>query len=92
MKSKLTAKQQNEIRALVKRPALRVDTSDIKPLDKTFWQQAVRNPFYRPIKQATTLRLDADVLVWLKSKGKGYQTRINHILREAMQEDSTAGH
>jgi uncharacterized protein (DUF4415 family) len=32
-----------------------------------------------------TIRLDADVLVWLKGQGKGYQTRINHILRVVME-------
>ena len=44
----------------------------------------MRNPFYKPTKTVTTVRVDSDVLVWLKSKGKGYQTRLNVILREAM--------
>lgn len=35
-------------------------------------------------EQVTTVRIDADVLLWLKSNGKGYQTRINSILRDAM--------
>lgn len=39
---------------------------------------------YRPVKTATTLRIDADVLAWLKAPGKGYQTRINAILRREM--------
>ena len=39
---------------------------------------------YKPIKQVVQLRLDADVLEWLKSKGPGYQTRANAILRQAM--------
>ena len=39
------------------------------------------------MKQQTSIRLDADVLAWLKSQGKGYQTRMNEILREAMLED-----
>ncbi|MEN8336316.1 BrnA antitoxin family protein, partial [Acinetobacter pittii] len=43
--------------------------------------------FYRPVKQQTSVRLDADVLAWLKAQGKGYQTRMNKILREAMLED-----
>ena len=34
--------------------------------------------------QPVTIRIDADVLAWLKSKGKGYQTRINRLLRAAM--------
>lgn len=40
--------------------------------------------FYRPIKTRVTLRIDNDVLAWLKSEGEGYQTRINAILREQM--------
>jgi hypothetical protein len=39
-----------------------IDTSDIPPLPETFWQNAVRNPFYRPVKQRVTVRMDADVL------------------------------
>jgi hypothetical protein len=39
------------------------------------------------VKQQTSIRLDADVLAWFKAQGKGYQTRMNEILREAMLED-----
>jgi uncharacterized protein (DUF4415 family) len=39
---------------------------------------------YRPIKKTVNVRLDADVLEWLQSAGRGYQTRMNFILREAM--------
>lgn len=56
----------------------------LPPLADEFWEKAVRNPFYRPTKTSTTIRIDSDVLLWLKSQGKGYQTRINAILREAM--------
>lgn len=84
MKSKLSVKQRREINALAKRPEGQINTTDIKPLTAKFWAEAVRNPFYRPVKQSTTIRIDSDVLVWLKSPGKGYQTRLNSILREAM--------
>lgn len=90
MKSKLTIKQRREIAALAIRPEQRIDTSEIKVLGQKFWAQAVRNPFYRPVKQSTTVRVDADVLAWLKSQGKGYQTRINNILREAMLAQSSS--
>ena len=43
---------------------------------------------YRPLKKAVTLRLDADVIVWFKKSGRGYQTRINRALRK-MMEDKT---
>ncbi|MDR0312824.1 MAG: BrnA antitoxin family protein [Treponema sp.] len=39
---------------------------------------------YKPIKQNVQMRLDADVLEWLKREGPGYQTRANAILRQAM--------
>ena len=54
-----------------------------------FWKNAVRNPLYKPTKTSTTVRVDSDVLVWLKSKGRGYQTRINEILRKAMLKEIT---
>ena len=39
---------------------------------------------YKPIKKTVNVRLVADVIEWLQSKGRGYQTRMNAILREAM--------
>jgi uncharacterized protein (DUF4415 family) len=43
--------------------------------------------YYRPIKKAVTLRLDADVLAWFQWQGRGYQTRINRALRKLMSEE-----
>ena len=80
----LTEAQQAELPALAKRGEDSIDTSDIQPLSDVQWANAVRGRFYKPIKMPTTVRVDADVLAWLKSQGKGYQTRINGILREAM--------
>lgn len=64
-----------------------IDYSDIPPLNDDFWKNAIANPFYKPTKKVTTVRLDNDVLLWLKSQGKGYQTRMNEILRQAMLSD-----
>jgi len=80
----LTDEQKAEIKALSEMPDSEIDYSDIPPLDDTFWKNAVRNPFYKPTKTSTTVRVDSDVLAWFKSQGKGYQTRINAVLREAM--------
>lgn len=80
----LTNEQKAELKALSEMPDSEIDYSDIPPLDDAFWQHAVRNPFYKPTKTSTTVRVDSDVLAWIKSQGKGYQTRINAILREAM--------
>jgi uncharacterized protein (DUF4415 family) len=40
----------------------------------------------RPRKRRISLRVDAEVVDWFKSKGPGYQTRINRILRRVMME------
>jgi len=78
----------NKRRARSRRPSdARIDTSDIPPLGERFFANASRNPFYRPLKQSTTVRLDADILAWLKAQGPGYQTRLNAILRTAMLRD-----
>jgi uncharacterized protein (DUF4415 family) len=80
----LTEKQHAELRALAARPDSEIDTSDIPELPRERWAHAVRGSLYRPVKQQVTARLDADVLAWLKSQGKGYQSRINAILRREM--------
>lgn len=80
----LTDEQRVRLDALAKMPDSEIDYSDIPPLGDDFWKNAVRNPFYKPVKKITTVRVDSDVLLWLKSRGKGYQTRINAILRDAM--------
>ena len=60
-----------------------IDLKDAAEL--AHWDRAVVGKFYRPIKKPLTIRLDADVLAWLKSQGKGYQTRLNSLLRAAME-------
>ncbi len=82
--SPLTAQQHDELKALANMPDESIDYSDIPPLTDAFWKNAIKNPFYKPTKTSTTVRVDSDVLAWLKSQGKGYQTRINAILREEM--------
>jgi len=60
-----------------------IDVSDIPPLDESFFKKAtVRMP---QSKKAVSLRLDSDLLDWFKEQGKGYQTKINAILRVYMQ-------
>lgn len=80
----LTEAQKAELKALTERPDSEIDYSDIPPLDDAFWKNAIPNPFYKPTKTSTTVRVDSDVLAWLKSQGNGYQTRLNAILRRAM--------
>jgi uncharacterized protein (DUF4415 family) len=84
---KLTPELQAELAALAAMPDDTIDTSDIPETTEEFWRNAERGRFYRPIKESTTVRIDRDVLHWLRSKGRGYQTRINAILREAMMRE-----
>lgn len=87
----LTEERQAELQALAERPDSEIDYSDLPPLDEAFWARAVPNPFYKPVKIHASVRIDADVLAWLKSQGKGYQTRMNTILREAMLRSVVGG-
>ncbi len=87
--SKLAAKQALELRRLQQQTDESIDYTDIAPLSNEFWRNAVQNPLYKPTKSSTTIRLDSDVLLWLKSHGKGYQTRLNQILRQAMMSELT---
>jgi len=58
-----------------------INYSDIPELDEAFFKNAeVR----LPPKQSVTIRLDSDVLTWFKKQGKGYQSRINKLLRVYM--------
>lgn len=61
-----------------------IDYSDIPSTSPEDWENAVRGAFYRPVKKSISLRLDADVLAWFKCQGKGYQTRMNKVLRQYM--------
>jgi uncharacterized protein (DUF4415 family) len=83
----LTAAQRKNLAELAKMPDSEIDTSDIPELPAAAWKNAVRGRFYRPIKQAVSLRLDADIVAWLKQSGPGYQTRANQILRHHMLKD-----
>nr|WP_168455045.1 BrnA antitoxin family protein [Acinetobacter larvae]APD77622.1 cytoplasmic protein [Acinetobacter larvae] len=80
----LSNEQKTRLEALAKRSDSEIDCSDIPELGESFWKNAVQNPFYKPTKQVTTVRIDSDVMQWLKAQGKGYQTRMNKILRDAM--------
>jgi len=80
----LTPRQKKELAALAALPDDQIDTSDIPELPASAWKNAIRGRFYRPVKLAVSLRLDADVIAWLRKAGRGYQTRANRILRERM--------
>jgi len=62
-----------------------IDCSDIPEIKGlTGLRPRLDRKLYKPIKISITCKLDADVVAWLKQGGKGYQTRLNAILRQAM--------
>jgi uncharacterized protein (DUF4415 family) len=85
---RLSAEKQKKLERLAARPDREIDLSDI-PEIREIPSDYVIGKFYRPRKETVTIRLDADVLVWLKASGSGYQTRINNFLRLLMQRNRT---
>jgi uncharacterized protein (DUF4415 family) len=79
---KLTKEQKRDIRAIAAKKDADIDFSDAPPV--VDWSAAEIGKFYRPTKKPITMRLDSDVLEWLKVDGRGYQTKANWLLRTAM--------
>ncbi len=79
---KLTKTQKEDIKKLRAKRDEDIDFSDA-PLVLD-WSKAEIGKFYRPQKKPVTMRLDSDVIEWLKSEGRGYQTKANWLLRSAM--------
>lgn len=73
-------------------PDSRIDFLDIPELDAEFWETA--EVAYPEPTKTVTIRLDRDVLAWFKSAGKGYQSRMNAVLRSYMEnvERRRSGH
>lgn len=86
---KLSKEQKRDIAAISAKRTENIDLSDMPEV--VDWSGAEMGKFYRPPKKAVTMRLDADVLQWLKGYGKGYQTRANLLLRHAMTSAGTRG-
>lgn len=77
----LTAAQKKHLDDLA---ALPDHTGDMPELTAEQLSEMKPAALYRPVKKQITARVDADVLAWLKSQGKGYQSRMNAILRREM--------
>lgn len=79
---KLTKEQKRDVRAISAKEDEDIDFSDVPPI--VVWSGAEIGKFYRPRKKPVTMRLDSDVIAWLKAGGRGYQTKANGLLRHAM--------
>jgi uncharacterized protein (DUF4415 family) len=82
----LTEKQRRHLESLAGAPEDGIDCSDMPELTDAHLAEMTPGAQYRPIKRQITARVDADVLAWLKSQGRGYQSRLNAILRREMLE------
>lgn len=85
---KLTEAQLTNLKRLAELPDDEIDFSDIPEVSDFSGFEVGK--FYRPVKESVTVRLDADVVNWLKRDGKGYQTRLNAILRREMERNKKA--
>lgn len=88
----MTPEQIARLEALEKMPDSKIDYTDIPKMTEEDFRSMVLNPWYRPKKVQITARLDSDIVSWLRRSGKGYQTRLNDILKKIMLEDIKNGH
>jgi uncharacterized protein (DUF4415 family) len=79
---KLTKDQKRDVAAIAAKRDSDIDFSDASRV--VDWSGAEVGKFYRPAKKPVTMRLDVDVLEWLRADGRGYQTKANQLLRHAM--------
>ncbi|MBI1790181.1 MAG: BrnA antitoxin family protein [Acidobacteria bacterium] len=72
-----------DLEKLARMPDSRIDYSDAPKARRP--DSVLVGKFYRPVKQLVSLRVDADVLAWFRTRGKKYQTYMNEVLRREMQ-------
>ena len=78
-----------ELRTLAALPDDQIDLSDIPEITEEQFRRGIRGLFYRPVKKPVTIRLDLDIIEWLKKEGRGYQTKANALLRREMMRSLT---
>jgi uncharacterized protein (DUF4415 family) len=82
----ISKRQKAMLARLKATPDAAIDFSDIPPLTIEQLDRMVRGKFYRPAKQLVSVRLEAEIVEWLRDFGPGYLTRINDILRGVMEQ------
>lgn len=82
--TRVSDRGRRELQKLARMPDSQIDFSDAPELQPPPSDVQVGR-FYRPIKQAVSLRVDADVLAWFRGRGEKYQTYMNEVLRREMQ-------
>lgn len=82
---KLSPETRKQLERLAQKSDHEIDLTDIPEIQR-IPSDAIIGQFYRPKKTPVTIRLDADIVAWLKASGEGYQTRVNAYLRQLMQQ------
>jgi uncharacterized protein (DUF4415 family) len=78
----MTPELRRDLDALAAMPASQIDTSDIPEMTEEDWlKPSYVGLHYRPGKKSVTIRLDEDMVRWFKKQGKGWQTKMNWVLR-----------
>ncbi len=80
---RVTREQKKQIAAIAAKRDAEIDLSEMPEV--VDWSKAEIGKFHRTPKKPVTMRLDEDVIEWLKAYGPGYQTKANLLLRHAMQ-------
>ncbi len=88
----ISNKSRTDLKRLSKMKDADIDLSDIPEIPPEKFAKAIVRKGLKPVskKSQVTLRIDADVLQWFKETGRGYQTRINSLLRIYMEESENA--
>ncbi len=79
----------DEIRQAYEERDRRLDNDPDNPTrPPEFFKSGIIGKYYRPVKTQISVRIDNEILDWLKSKGEGHLTRINEILRSHMMAEA----
>jgi uncharacterized protein (DUF4415 family) len=82
-----SVKISNRTRRLYEERERSLDHAEVPQLPPALWAKGAIGKYYRPLKSQISVRVDKDVLDWLRSKGEGHLTRINAILRKQMERE-----
>ena len=79
---KLTVEMRKRLKALDDHRDDQIDFSDIPEMTEDDWQKPRWiGLHYSPGKKSVTIRIDEDIVKWFKAQGKGWQTKMNWVLR-----------
>ena len=80
----ISERERRELSKVSRMADAKIDYSDVPAL-RSLPQEVHIGRFYKPVKEQISLRVDADVLAWFRSRGRKYQTYMNEVLRREMR-------